>query len=114
MLGMTRLTVFVAKETWTVKVSVIYTIASYNAILGKPSHSFDLSPEVIPLTYHQCIKFPSYDIQIQTLPGNQRAARNLMAAKVKLGKTASLVNTEAKPIQKIDLVEGGSYQGLHL
>ena len=57
--------------------------------------------KAIPSTYHQCVKFPGKDGTTQTIRGDQRAARDLFIAAVKLQHSVSLVNTIAKPIHKI-------------
>ncbi|XP_013639563.1 PREDICTED: uncharacterized protein LOC106344800 [Brassica oleracea var. oleracea] len=80
-IGIIRLAVYAGNVTRTVKFSVIRAKVSYNAILGTPwLHSM----KAIPSTYHQCVKFPGKDGTTQTIRGDQRAARELLIAAVKL------------------------------
>ncbi|XP_013589574.1 PREDICTED: uncharacterized protein LOC106298015 [Brassica oleracea var. oleracea] len=98
MIGTIRLPVYAGDVTRTVKFSVIRAKAPYNAILGTPwLHSM----KAIPSTYHQCVKFPGKDGTTQTIRGDQRAARELLIAAVKLQQSPSLVNAVTKPIHKI-------------
>ncbi|XP_013627017.1 PREDICTED: uncharacterized protein LOC106333073 [Brassica oleracea var. oleracea] len=80
-LGTIRLSVRACGVTRTVKFAVVSTKAPYHAILGTPwIHSM----QAIPSTYHQCIKFPGTNSKIKTLRGDQKAARELLVATVKL------------------------------
>ena len=98
MIGIIHLPVYAENLTRTVKFSVIRAKVPYNAILGTPwLHSM----KVIPLTNHQCIKFSRKDGTTQTIRRDQRAARELLIAAVKLQQSVSLVNSVAKPIHKI-------------
>ncbi|XP_013709613.1 uncharacterized protein LOC106413369 [Brassica napus] len=98
MIGTIRLPVYADDVTRTVKFSVIRARAPYNAILGTPwLHSMKANP----FTYHQCVKFPGKDGTTQTIRGDQRAARELLIAAVKLQQSPSLVNAVTKPIHKI-------------
>ncbi|XP_013651109.1 uncharacterized protein LOC106355765 [Brassica napus] len=98
MIGTIRHPIYAGDVTRTVKFSVIRAKAPYNAILGTPwLHSM----KAIPSTYHQCIKFPGKDGTTQTIRGDQRAARKLLIAAVKLQQSTSLVNSVAKPIHKV-------------
>ena len=97
-IGTIRLPVYAGDVTRTVKFSVIRAKAPYNAILGTPwLHSM----KAIPSTYHQCVKFPVKYGTTQTIRGDQRAARELLIAAVKLQQSPSLVNAVTKPIHKI-------------
>ncbi|XP_013617508.1 PREDICTED: uncharacterized protein LOC106324029 [Brassica oleracea var. oleracea] len=49
----------------------------------------------------KCVKFPGKDGTTQTIRGDQRAARELLMAAVKLQQSVPLVNSVAKPIHKI-------------
>ncbi|XP_013624817.1 uncharacterized protein LOC125600455 [Brassica napus] len=81
MIGTIRLPVYAGDVTRTVKFSVIRAKDPYNAILSTPwLHSI----KAVPSTYHQCIKFPRKDGTILTIRGEQRAARVLLIATVKL------------------------------
>ena len=55
----------------------------------------------IPSTYHQCIKFPGTDGTIKTLQGDQKAARELLIATVKLQRSSLPVNSVSPPISKV-------------
>jgi len=96
MIGTIKLPVYACGVTRTVKFSVIRTKAPYNAILGTPwLHSI----KEISSTYHQCVKFPGLSGQIQTLRGDQQAARDLLIATVKMQQSIPRINTIAKQIQ---------------
>ncbi|XP_013639584.1 PREDICTED: uncharacterized protein LOC106344824 [Brassica oleracea var. oleracea] len=98
MVGTICLPVYADDVTRTVKFSVIRARAPYNAILGTPwLHSV----KAFPSTYHQCVKFPGKDGTTQTIRGDQRAAREILIAAVKLQQSPSLVNAVTKPIHKI-------------
>lgn len=98
MIGTIRLPVYAGDVSRTVKFSVVRAKAPYYAILGTPwLHSM----KVIPSTYHQCVKFPGKDGTIRTIRGDQRAARELLIAAVKLQQSISLVSAVNKPIHKI-------------
>ncbi|XP_013617681.1 PREDICTED: uncharacterized protein LOC106324220 [Brassica oleracea var. oleracea] len=98
MIGTIRLQVYTGDVIRTVKFSVVRARAPYNAILGTPwLHSM----KAIPSTYHQCVKFPGKDGATQTIRGDQRAARDLLIAAVKLQQSTSLVSAVNKPIHKI-------------
>ncbi|XP_013614663.1 PREDICTED: uncharacterized protein LOC106320859 [Brassica oleracea var. oleracea] len=98
MIGTIRLPVYAGDVTRTVKFSVVRAKAPYNAILGTPwLHSM----KAIPSTYHQCVKFPGKDGATQKIRGDQRAARELLIAVVKLQQSTSLVSAVNKPIHKI-------------
>ena len=80
----------------TVKFSVIRTRAPYNAILGTPwLHSM----KAISSTYHQRMKFPWPDGQVQILRGDQQAARDLLIAIVKMQQSTPRINAISKQIQ---------------
>ena len=97
-LGTIRLLVRACGVTRTVKFAVVSTKAPYHAILGTPwIHSM----QAIPSTYHQCIKFPGTDGAIKTLRGNQKAARDLLIATVKLQHSSLPVNSVSPPISKV-------------
>ncbi|XP_048611648.1 uncharacterized protein LOC106393248 [Brassica napus] len=98
MIGTIRLSVYARDVTQTVKFSVIRAKAPYNAILGTPWLHF---MKAIPSTYHKCVKFPGKDGTPRTIRGDQRAARELLIAAVKLQQSVPLVNSVAKPIHKI-------------
>ncbi|XP_048619845.1 uncharacterized protein LOC125590349 [Brassica napus] len=98
MIGTIRLPVYAGVVTRTVKFSVIRAKAPYNAILGTPwLHSM----KAIPSTYHQCVKFPGKDGTTQPIRRDQRAARELLIAAVKLQQSPSLINAITKPIHMI-------------
>ncbi|WZZ65616.1 hypothetical protein YC2023_076986 [Brassica napus] len=81
MIGTIKLPVYACGVTRTVKFSIIQTEAPYNAILGTPwLHSM----KAISSTHHQCVKFPGPNGQVQTLRGDQQAARDLLIATVKM------------------------------
>lgn len=97
-IGTIRLLVYAGDVTQTVKFSIIRAKAPYNAILGTPwLHSM----KAITPTYHQCVKFLGKDDTKKTIRRDQRAARELLIAAVKLQQSTSLVNSVAKPIPKI-------------
>ncbi|KAF8077512.1 hypothetical protein N665_1031s0002 [Sinapis alba] len=98
MLGTIRLPVYACGVVRTVKFSVISAKAHYNVILGTPwIHSM----KAVALTYHQCVKFPGSEGKIQTLRGDQQAARDLLIATVKLQQATAHINAVAKPIERI-------------
>ncbi|KAF8113303.1 hypothetical protein N665_0052s0026 [Sinapis alba] len=81
MRGTIHLPVYAGGIARSVKFSVIKSNSPYNAILRKPwIHSM----KAILLTYHQCIKFLDKNGHICTIRGDQRAARDLLVAAVKL------------------------------
>lgn len=97
-LGTIRLPVRACGVTRTVKFAVVSTKAPYHAILGTPwLHSM----QAIPSTYHQCVKFPGTDGKIKTLCGDQRAARDLLVATVKLQRSSLSVNSVSTPTSKV-------------
>jgi len=97
-LGTIRLPVRACGVTRTVKFAVVSTKAPYHAILGTPwLHSM----QAIPSTYHQCVKFPGTDGKIKTLRGDQRAARDLLVATVKLQRSSLSVNSVSTPTSKV-------------
>ncbi|XP_013732945.1 uncharacterized protein LOC106436528 [Brassica napus] len=57
------------------------------------------SIKAISLTYHQCVKFPRQSGQVQTLQGDQQAARDLLITTVKLRQSTPRINAIAKQIQ---------------
>ena len=70
-IGTVKLPMFVGGMITWVKFVVIDKPAIYNAILGTPwLHQM----QVIPSTYHQCVKFPTHN-GVFTLRGNQQVAR---------------------------------------
>ena len=80
MIGTIKLPVYAYGVIRTVKFSVIRTKATYNAILGTPwLHSV----KAVSSTYHQCVKFPGPNGEVQTLRGDQQAARELLIATVR-------------------------------
>ncbi|XP_013632797.1 PREDICTED: uncharacterized protein LOC106338339 [Brassica oleracea var. oleracea] len=96
MIGTIKLPVYACGVTRTVKFSVIRTKAPYNAILGTPwLHSV----KAVSSTYHQCVKFPGLNSQVQTLRGDQHAARDLLIATVKMQQSTPRINTVAMQIQ---------------
>ncbi|XP_013601155.1 PREDICTED: uncharacterized protein LOC106308545 [Brassica oleracea var. oleracea] len=96
MIGMIKLPVYACGVTRTVKFSVIQTKAPYNAILGTPwLHSM----KAISSMDHQCVKFPGPNGQVQTLRGDQEAARDLLIATVKMQQSTPRINAIAKQIQ---------------
>ncbi|KAF8095185.1 hypothetical protein N665_0339s0054 [Sinapis alba] len=98
MIGRIRLPVYAGDVTRTVKFSIIRTKAPYNAVLGTPwFHSM----QAIPSTYNQCIKFLGKNGTTQKVRGDQKAARELLIATVKLQQPTSLVNSVAKLTRKI-------------
>ncbi|KAF8112797.1 hypothetical protein N665_0061s0006, partial [Sinapis alba] len=98
MIGMICLPVYAGGVTRTVKFSVIQAKAPFNAILGTPwLHSM----KAIPSTYHQFIKFPGRDGTIQTIRGDQKAARELLITMVKMQQSLSLINSVVKLTRKI-------------
>ena len=104
MIGTIKLPVYACGVTRTVKFSVIRTKAPYNAILGTPwLHSF----KAVSSTYHQCVKFPGLNGQVQTLRGDQQAARDLLIATVKMQQSTPRINAVAKQIQpqKYEIIE---------
>ena len=91
-----KLPVYACGVTLTVKFSVIRTKALYNAILGTPwLHSVKAGSS----TYHQCVKFPRANGQVQTLRGDQQAARDLLIATVRMQQSTPRINAVAKQIQ---------------
>ncbi|WZZ62484.1 uncharacterized protein LOC106435386 [Brassica napus] len=97
-LGTIRLPVRACGVTRTVKFAVVSTKAPYHAILGTPwLHSI----EAVPSTYHQCVKFPGTDGRIKTLRGDQKAARDLLVAIVKLQRSSLPVNSVSPPTSKV-------------
>ena len=60
----------------------------------------------IPSTYHQCVKFPGTDGNIKTLRGDQKAARELLVATVKLQRSSLSVNSVSPPTYKVCSQEG--------
>ncbi|XP_013624188.1 PREDICTED: uncharacterized protein LOC106330226 [Brassica oleracea var. oleracea] len=60
----------------------------------------------IPSTYHQCVKFPGTDGKIKTLRGDQKAARELLVATVKLQRSSLSVNSVSPPTYKACSQEG--------
>ncbi|XP_013624768.1 PREDICTED: uncharacterized protein LOC106330925 [Brassica oleracea var. oleracea] len=102
-LGTIRFPVRACGVTRTVKFAVISTKAPYHAILGTPwIHSM----LAIPSTYHQCVKFPGTDGKIKTLQGDQKAARELLVATVKLQRLSLSVNSVTPPTYKVCSHEG--------
>ncbi|XP_013624557.1 PREDICTED: uncharacterized protein LOC106330668 [Brassica oleracea var. oleracea] len=102
-LGTIHLPVRACGVTRTVKFAVVRTKAPYHAILGTPwIHSM----QAIPSTYHQCVKFPGTDGKIKTLRGDQKAARELLVATVKLQRSSLLVNSISPPTYKACSQEG--------
>ena len=96
--GMIRLPVRACGVTRTVKFTVVSTKAAYHAILGTPwIHSM----QAIPSIYHQCIKFPGKDGANKTLRLDQKAARDLLIATVKLQHSSLPVNSVSPPISKV-------------
>ena len=96
MIGTIKLPVYACGVTHTVKFSVIQTKAPYNAILGTPwLHSM----MAISSTYHQCVKFPGPNGQVQTLRGDQWAAHDLLIATLKMQQLTPRINAIAKKIQ---------------
>lgn len=97
-LGTIRLPVRACGVTRTVKFAVVSTKAPYHAILGTPwLHSM----QAVPSTYHQCVKFPGTDGKIKTLRGDQKAARDLLVATVKLQRASLPVNSVSPPTPKV-------------
>ncbi|XP_048605702.1 uncharacterized protein LOC125583154 [Brassica napus] len=102
-LGTIHLPVRACGVTRTVKFAVVSTKAPYHAILGTPwIHSM----QAIPSTYHQCVKFPGTDGKINTLRGDQKAARELLVATVKLQRSSLSVNSISPPTYKACSQEG--------
>ncbi|XP_048614819.1 uncharacterized protein LOC125587766 [Brassica napus] len=102
-LGTIRLPVRACGVTRTVKFAVVSTKSPYHAILGTPwIHSM----QAIPSTYHQCVKFPGTDGKIKTLRGDQKAARELLVATVKLQRSSLSVNSITPPTYKVCSQEG--------
>ncbi|XP_013632894.1 PREDICTED: uncharacterized protein LOC106338470 [Brassica oleracea var. oleracea] len=96
-LGTIRLLVRACGVTRTVKFAVVSTKAPCHAILGTPwLHSM----QAVPSTYHQCVKFPGTDGRIKTLRGDQKAARDLLVATVKLQRSSLPVNSVSPPTSK--------------
>uniref|UniRef100_A0A0D3AW35 Uncharacterized protein n=1 Tax=Brassica oleracea var. oleracea TaxID=109376 RepID=A0A0D3AW35_BRAOL len=95
-LGTIRLPVRACGVTRTVKFAVVITKAPYHAILGW-LHSM----QAVPSTYHQCVKFPGTDGRIKTLRGDQKAARDLLVATVKLQRSSLPVNSVSPPTSKV-------------
>ncbi|KAG2255968.1 hypothetical protein Bca52824_075262 [Brassica carinata] len=91
-----KLPVYACGVTRTVKFSVIRTKGPYNAILGIPwLHLM----KAISSTYHHCVKFPGPNGQVQTLRGDQQAARDLLIATVRMQQSTPHINAIAKQIQ---------------
>ncbi|XP_013629770.1 PREDICTED: uncharacterized protein LOC106335718 [Brassica oleracea var. oleracea] len=131
-LGTIRLPVRACGVTRTVKFAVVSTKAPYHAILGTPRiHSMQAIPstyhqcvkfpgtdgkikrtpwihsmQAIPSTYHQCVKFPGTDGKIKTLRGDQKVARELLVATVKLQRSSLPVNSVTPPTYKACSQEG--------
>ncbi|WZZ77688.1 hypothetical protein YC2023_098260 [Brassica napus] len=97
-LGTIRLSVQAEGVARMIKFSVVSTKAPYHVILGTP---WLYSMRAIASTYHQCVKFPGMDGTIKTVRGDQRAARDLLIATVKLQRSQSLVNSISPPISKV-------------
>ncbi|XP_033138789.1 uncharacterized protein LOC117129318 [Brassica rapa] len=97
-MGTIRLSVQAEGVARMVKFSVVSTKAPYHGILGTP---WLYSMRAIASTYHQCVRFPGMDGTIKTVRGDQRAARDLLIATVKLQRSQSLVNSISPPISKI-------------
>ncbi|XP_009118913.2 uncharacterized protein LOC103843891 [Brassica rapa] len=97
-LGTIRLSVQAEGVTRMVKFSEVSTKAPYHVILGTP---WLYSMRAIVSTYHQCVKFPGVDGTVKTVRGDQRAARDLLIATVKLQRSQSLVNLISPPISKV-------------
>ena len=96
MIGTIKLPVYACGVTRTLMFSVIRTKAPYNNILGTPwLHSM----KVISSTYHQCVKFPGPNGQVQTLRGDQQAAHDLLIATVRMQQSTPRINAIAKQIQ---------------
>ncbi|KAL0649553.1 hypothetical protein Bca4012_092244 [Brassica carinata] len=103
-IGTIKLPVYACGVTHTVKFSVIRTKAPYNAILRTPwLHSV----KAVSSTYHQCVKFPGLNGQVQTLHGDQQAARDLLITTVKMQQSTPRINAVAKQIQpqKYEIIE---------
>ena len=91
-----KLQVYACGVTRTVKFYVIRTKAPYNAILGTPwLHSM----KAISSTHHQCVKFPGPNGPVQTLRGDQQAARDLLNATVKMQQSTPRINVIAEQTQ---------------
>ncbi|XP_048623642.1 uncharacterized protein LOC125592488 [Brassica napus] len=106
-LGTIRLPVRACGVTRTVKFAVVSTKAPYHAILGTPwIHSM----QAIPSTYHQCVKFPGTDGNIKTLRGDQKAARELLVATVKLQRSSLSINSITPPAYKACSQEGEIFE----
>lgn len=102
-LGKIRHPVRACGVTRTVNFAVVSTKAPYHTILGTPwIHSM----HAIPSTYHQCVKFPGIDGKIKTLLGDQKAARELLVATVKLQRSSLSVNSVSPPTYKFCSQEG--------
>ncbi|XP_013601263.1 uncharacterized protein LOC106412608 [Brassica napus] len=104
MIGTIKLPVYACGVMRTVKFSVIRTKAPYNVILGTPwLHSM----KAISTTYHQCVKFPAPNGQVQTLRGDQQAARDLLIATVRMQQSTPRINAISKQIkpQKDEILE---------
>lgn len=97
-MGTIRLSVQAEGVARMVKFSVVSTKAPYHVILGTP---WLYSMRAIASTYHQCVKFPGTDGTVKTVRGDQRAARDLLIATVKLQRSQSLVNSISPPVSKI-------------
>ncbi|XP_013624530.1 PREDICTED: uncharacterized protein LOC106330636 [Brassica oleracea var. oleracea] len=96
MIGTIKLPVYACGVIRTVKFSVIRTKAPYNAILGTPwLHSV----KAVSSTYHLCVKFPGLNGEVQTLRGDQQAARELLIATVKMQQSTPRINAIEKQIQ---------------
>ncbi|XP_013614865.1 PREDICTED: uncharacterized protein LOC106321095 [Brassica oleracea var. oleracea] len=96
MIGTIKLPVYACGVIRTVKFSVIRMKAPYNAILRTPwLHSV----KAVSSTYHQCVKFPGRNGEVQTLRGDQQAARELLIATVKMQQSTPRINAIAKQIQ---------------
>jgi len=97
-LGTIRLPVRACGVTRTVKFAVVSTKAPHHAILGTP---WLYSMQAVPSTYHQCVKFPGTDGRIKTLRGDQKAARDLLVATVKLQRSSLPVNSVSPPTSNV-------------
>ncbi|KAF8064710.1 hypothetical protein N665_1172s0007 [Sinapis alba] len=97
-LGTIRLSVQAEGVTRVVKFLVVSIKTPYHVILETPwLHSM----RAIASTYHQCVKFLGIDGTIKSIRGDQRAARDLLIATVKLQHSQSLVNSVSPPISKV-------------
>ncbi|KAF8062171.1 hypothetical protein N665_1197s0001 [Sinapis alba] len=93
LLGTIRLNVFARGISKLVIFSVIDTKTQYNTILGTPwLHMM----KAIPVTYHQCVKFPTRERTVFTLKWNQRLARSMLISDFKSQQVTFLVEPEKK------------------